>query len=122
MKKNPALDKLREVVAAGVAEGGAVYEVPAEPRSDYDVTQDVKNYCADVAEREPGENGKVWTVADGVYVAGLFNQAKEPWGLFYDVDAGSGVGRTLDGREWFHVLRQMRNTPGSGLFENLRGR
>jgi hypothetical protein len=29
--------------------------------------------------------------------------------------------RTDDGREWFHILRQMRNAVGSGLLETMRG-
>jgi hypothetical protein len=49
----------------------------------------------------------------------------EPFALFRYIDERTGASdvgyRTRDGREWFHVLRQMRNTPGSGLFETMKG-
>ena len=66
-------------------------------------------------------------MTDGEYIASLLNRDEhgDPWGLFALLDEQTGshlVGyRTKDGREWFYVLRQMRNTVGSGLFENLRG-
>jgi len=78
----------------------------------------IKTLCADLAEE--GE----WTPDDGFAVAELLNLDAEPMGLFMLMDDTPGdwrVGyRTDDGREWFHILRQMRNTPGSGLFENMR--
>jgi hypothetical protein len=89
----------------------------------YQIIQSVKAYCADLLEqdREP-----LWTREDAEHIAGLFNQASEPWVLFVFVDEKTGstdVGyRTKDGREWFPILRQMRNQTGSGLFEKMERR
>jgi hypothetical protein len=94
-----------------------------------EIIRAVQGYCADVAERD-AENeipnrvqGTFWNEEDGRHVAELLNQDDDPWGLFRFIDEKTGdsmVGyRTRDGREWFHVLRQMRNTVGSGLLENL---
>lgn len=80
----------------------------------------VQDYCADILE-----SGCKWTATDGEHVAALFNESDDPYELFRFVDEQTGsvaVGyHTRDGREWFSVLRQMRNTVGSGLLENLRG-
>jgi len=83
-----------------------------------DIIRAVQEYCADIHERGAG-----WTASDGEHIAGLLNQDANPMALFRFMDERTGdwrVGyRTQDGREWFHILRQMRNKPGSGLFENL---
>jgi hypothetical protein len=81
----------------------------------------IQAYCADLHEK-----GDEWTPDDGAYIASLLNKDAEddPWGFFRFIDERTGDWRvgytTKDGREWFHILRQMRNTVGSGLFENLR--
>jgi len=78
----------------------------------------VQDYCADIHE-----SGEGWAIEDGKHVAALLNKDENPGGLFRFMDEKTGdsrVGyRTSDGREWFHILRQMRNKPGSGLLENL---
>lgn len=84
-----------------------------------DIIRGVQNYCADLLEAE-----EEWNEADGCIIAGMLNTSDDPWGLFRHIDEETGaidVGyRTLDGRPWFSVLRQMRNQDGSGLLENLR--
>jgi hypothetical protein len=88
----------------------------------------VQNYCADILERADIEGeGRtrqvIWTHADAEHIASLLNQDADPVGLFRFIDEKTGdwrVGyKTRDGREWFPMLRQMRNTRGSGLLENL---
>ena len=93
-------------------------------KPDDEVIREVQEYCADIAERMEG-GGADWTPEEGAHVASLFNQARDPWGLFRFVDEKTGstsVGYVTrqTRREYFYVLRQMRNTRGSGLFENLR--
>lgn len=92
---------------------------------DYDRIQRIKEYCADIAERMKNDGGD-WTQEEAETIAGVLNESSDPWELFRYIDEKTGssdVGyRTRDGREWFHVLRQMRNTVGSGLFETLRPR
>lgn len=87
--------------------------LPREP-----LIREIQTYCADIHER-----GDDWTEEDGKHIAELLNKSGDPWGLFRFMDERTGdslVGyRTRDGREWFHILRQMRNTVGSGLFENM---
>jgi hypothetical protein len=82
--------------------------------------REIQNFCADLAEF--GD----WNSVDGKTLASIFNQDDEPWDLFRLMDektGGSGIGyKTPDGREWHYILRQMRNQPGSGLFENLTPR
>lgn len=101
--------------------------------TDLEITREIQNFCADIYEQavEREEkfgrvDGNDWTQKDAEHVAYLLNQSDDPWGLFQHIDertGGSDVGyRTRDGREWFHILRQMRNQRGSGLFENLPGR
>lgn len=93
----------------------------------------IQAYCADIHEKAVArdeEFGKVdgfdWTRKDAEYIASVLNRDAEgdPWGLFRFIDERTGDWRvgytTKDGREWFHILRQMRNTVDSGLFENLR--
>ena len=95
----------------------------------------IKTYCADLIEtqeKRDEEFGKVdgpcWTTKDAEYIASLLNRDEvgDPWGLFRFIDERTGsfqVGyKTSTGREWFPVLRQMRNMPGSGLLENLQER
>lgn len=83
--------------------------------------REIQDYCADIHERGPA-----WTEEDGKHIAEILNRSGDPWGLFRFMDERTGdslVGyRTRDGREWFHILRQMRNTVGSGLFENMEPR
>ena len=97
-----------------------------------EIIREVQDYCADLHEAQVAADekfgrvdGNAWTTKDGEHVASLLNQYADPWGLFGYMDESTGaydVGyRTKDGREWFHILRQMRNQVGSGLFENLRG-
>jgi hypothetical protein len=97
-----------------------------------EIIREVQDFCADLHEAQVAldekfgkVDGPAWTPKDGAIVASLINQDPDPWGLFAYMDERTGaydVGyRTKDGREWFHILRQMRNTVGSGLFENLRG-
>ena len=90
--------------------------------SRFDLIREIQTYCADIHEQRGGE----WTEKDGRHVAGLLNKDAEPWDLFRYMDEKTGssdVGyRTKDGREWFYILRQMRNTVGSGLFENMTPR
>jgi hypothetical protein len=78
----------------------------------------VQSYCANLLESE-----REWNGADALYVATLLNQDDDPVGLFRLMDEQTGstrVGyRTRDGREWFPILRQMRNKRDSGLLENL---
>lgn len=70
----------------------------------------VQNFCADLHEF-----GEGWNNVDAKTLASIFNQDRDPVGLFREMDertGGSGIGyRTRDGRnrEWFHILRQMRN-------------
>jgi hypothetical protein len=88
-----------------------------------DIIREVQEYCADTWERNEGADAP-WVEADAKHVAELLNKDKDPWGLFAFMDEKTGhsiVGyKTRDGREWFHILRQMRNTRDSGLFEYLR--
>lgn len=82
------------------------------------IIREVQDYCAGLLESR-----RQWRVEDGTHVASLLNQDRDPIGLFRFLDERTGdwqVGyRTRDGREWFPVLRQMRNRVGSGLLENL---
>jgi hypothetical protein len=86
--------------------------------TDEDIVRAIQTSCADLAEAGS------WDRGDGAYIAALFNKSAAPMKLFRYVDEKTGssdVGyRTRDGREWFHILRQMRNEAGSGLLENLR--
>lgn len=90
--------------------------LPREP-----LIREIQTYCADIHEA-----GRDWTEEDGAHIAAILNKSGDPWGLFRFMDERTGdslVGyRTRDGREWFHILRQMRNQVGSGLFENMEPR
>jgi len=95
-----------------------------------EIIQAVQDYCADIHaakverdERLGKVDGPAWTGADAEHIAALLNESDKPMWLFRFMDEQTGdwrVGyRTRDGREWFHILRQMRNTRGSGLLENI---
>lgn len=90
--------------------------------SQVEIIREIQTYCADIYEFRDGD----WTQEDGAHVASLLCKDPDPWGLFRHIDektGGSDVGYTTrDGRDWFHILRQMRNEVGSGLFENLPDR
>lgn len=92
------------------------------PKSRYDIIREIQSHCADINEL-PKRNGQKWDVRDGEYIAELFCQDSDPWRLFRYMDEKTGASdvgyKTKDGREWFHILRQMRNQSGSGLFENF---
>jgi len=99
--------------------------------NDEQIVRAIQDYCADIhtAKVERDErlgkiDGPAWTGENAEHIAALLNESDNPMGLFRFIDEKTGdwrVGyRTQDGREWFHILRQMRNTPGSGLFENMR--
>lgn len=83
-----------------------------------DLIREIQDHCADLLERE-----REWDISDGHYVASLFNRDPDPTALFTFMDEKTGdhrVGyRTRDEREWFPILRQMRNQVGSGLMENI---
>jgi len=102
--------------------------------TDRDIIRKVQSYCADLhaahIEREDRlgkvDGVKAWKEADAFAIAEMLNQSDHPRRLFTWMDEKTGhssVGyETIDKREWFHILRQMRNTPGSGLLENLDNR
>lgn len=75
----------------------------------------VQNYCADILA-----SGREWNEGDAKQVAGFLNYADDPFALFRELDERTGdwrIGyRTQDGREWFPILRQMRNRRECGLF------
>jgi len=83
------------------------------------IVREIQTICADIHEFSEGK----WNKEEASEIAMLFNTCDSPFAVFRHVDektGGSDVGyKTRDGREWFHILRQMRNTPGSGLLENL---
>ena len=102
-------------------------ELPLTPERER-IVREVQEYCANLAEeavKRDEKFGRVdgpdWTAKDAEHVASLFCQDADPWGLFRLCDEKTGyfqIGyRTRDGREWFYILRQMRNQTGSGLFE-----
>jgi hypothetical protein len=73
-----------------------------------DAIRRIQDHCADLLERD-----WAWTEEDAREVAEMFVATGDPWGLFIYMDERTGawdVGyRTRDGREWFPILRQMRN-------------
>ena len=100
---------------------GEVLVDPRLPR--HDIIAVVKTFCADIIQE-----GNGWTEDDARYVASMLNRDEmdDPWGLFQLMDERTGssmVGyKTSDGREWFPILRQMRNKRECGLFDYLRKR
>ena len=91
------------------------------PEADSPIIREVQERCAELAEKDED-----WTEEDGAAIAAIFCKSEDPWGLFRFVDERTGSGqvgyRTRDGREWFYILRQMRNQVGSGLLENFPSR
>jgi hypothetical protein len=89
--------------------------------ADEEIIRKIQIFCADIESDNDGE----WTRGDATFIAALLNKSEHPTRLFRFIDEKTGstyVGyRTRDGREWFHILRQMRNEVDSGLLENLRG-
>lgn len=97
--------------------------------ADVELVREIQGYCADLADSEtikvaPDGDTARWNGDDAAHCAAILNRSDNPVSLFRFIDEKTGsssVGyRTRDDREWFHILRQMRNTPGSGLLENLR--
>src|SRR5262245_40225440 len=86
---------------------------------DVEIVREVQEICAAIHEV-----GLPWTRDEAVEIGHLIRRADNPRSLFMFMDEKTGssdVGyRTQDGREWFHILRQMRNTKGSGLFEAMQ--
>lgn len=83
---------------------------------DRELVLEIQALCADIAE-----SGKDWTDADVITVTSILNRSVKPRSLFRFIDERTGstyVGyQTRDRREWFHILRQMRND--SALFHDL---
>ena len=83
------------------------------------IIAEVQNFCADLAEL------KDWNNTDARTLARIINQDSNPWDLFrlMDEKTGSpGIGYTTrDGtkREWFHIMRQMRNDPECPFLDEL---
>lgn len=98
---------------------------------DVQIVREIQDFCADIHEGQVARDeklgkvdGPAWVMADAIEIADMLMRSKAPVSLFRFIDEKTGnstyVGyRTRDGREWFHILRQMRNTRGSGLLENL---
>jgi len=88
----------------------------------YEIIHEAQNFCADLAELND------WNNVDAKTLAKILNQDSEPWALFRLMDektGGPGIGyKTRDGtdREWFHIMRQMRNDPDCILLEELERR
>lgn len=98
--------------------------------NDVVLVRELQEYCAGVAERGEeftptlinGDEGTaIWSDWDVMEIARIFNRSSDPVGLFRFVDEKTGsssVGyKTRDGREWFYVLRQIRNA--SGIFFDI---
>jgi len=70
--------------------------------------REIQDYCADLLEKD-----WAWTEDHARVIADMFISTGDPWALFTYMDERTGaidVGyRTQDGREWFPILRQMRN-------------
>jgi hypothetical protein len=81
------------------------------------IVRELQTFCADIHEQKQEK----WTDEDVRAVVGLFARSKDPAALFRFVDERTGTSyvgyKTTDGREWFHILRQMRNE--SDLFHDL---
>ena len=97
--------------------------------ADENIVREVQTYCANLHDDNRTRvhpDRQAWGHADAVHIAALLNKSDDPINLFRFMDEKTGssyVGyRTQDGREWFHILRQMRNTRDSGLLENLKTR
>jgi len=85
-------------------------------KEDEDIVREIQVFCANISDSK-----KDWTDADVVAIAVMFNRSSEPGSLFRFIDERTGssyVGyRTRDDREWFHILRQIRND--SAMFHEL---
>jgi hypothetical protein len=85
-------------------------------REDEELVREIQALCADISESE-----KDWTDADVIAVTSILNRSAKPRSLFRFIDERTGTSyvgyHTRDGREWFHILRQMRND--SALFHEL---
>jgi hypothetical protein len=85
-------------------------------REDEELVREIQALCADISESK-----KDWTDADVIAVTSILNRSAEPRALFRFIDERTGssyVGyRTRDDREWFHILRQIRND--SAMFHEL---
>jgi hypothetical protein len=84
---------------------------------DEGLVREIQNLCADIAARTSPK----WGDVDVIAVTSVLNRSPRPRSLFRFIDERTGssyVGyRTRDDREWFHILRQMRND--SSLFHEL---
>ena len=70
--------------------------------------REIQDYCADLLEKD-----WAWTEDHARAIADMFISTGDPWALFIYMDECTGASdvgyRTQDGREWFPILRQMRN-------------
>lgn len=84
----------------------------------YGTIKEIQHFCADLAEFDQG-----WNNTDAKTLASIFNDYDDPVGLFRYMDERTGASdvgyTTRDGREWFHILRQMRNDPDCVLLDEL---
>lgn len=96
------------------------------PAADTDLVRQIQAICASIAERTeyttnvtllPSDRegpSALWGDDDVAAIAAVFAESQDPRGLFRFMDEKTGsmdVGyRTRDGREWFHILRQIRNS------------
>ena len=101
------------------------------PEQDTALVRELQEYCAGVAARgehftptllaHDQEGETCWSDWDVMEIARIFNRSESPVSLFRFVDEKTGsssVGyKTRDGREWFYVLRQIRNS--SGIFFDI---
>jgi hypothetical protein len=102
------------------------------PEEERKLVERVQALCANIAERDeyqvmtPVGKGADWAQAlwgddDVRDVAAVISESDDPIGLFRFMDEKTGstsVGyKTSDGHQWFHILRQMRNS--SGIFFDL---
>lgn len=95
----------------------------AIPYHDYVLSEDedrirqLQELCAGIHADKRQE----WDDDDVRAVVAILNSSDEPRRLFRFIDERTGTSyvgyRTRDGREWFHILRQMRND--SDLFHQL---
>jgi hypothetical protein len=95
------------------------------PYEEVDLVRRIQAICANIAERAeytddvtllPNDRqgpSALWGDDDVEAIAAVFRESPDPRGLFRYMDEKTGssdVGyRTRDGREWFHILRQIRN-------------
>lgn len=103
------------------------------PSAEVDLIRQIQAICANIAERDEYTTdvtllandrqgpSALWGDDDVEAIAAVFRESPNPRGLFQYMDEKTGssdVGyRTRDGREWFHILRQIRNA--SAIFFDL---